>query len=264
MRNSVKGGRRRAFAGLTAMGIGAALLVGAIPGAAGATEEPPDQPDEPPEGVPVDGNPTCSDLVGNLTNLSEFKIETPGGDEFPASGVYDDPDSDFSVEITVEVVDGVALLDFEANVAVKAVVVKSGPGGLLYAFPGGASSATDLASPNDSISHITFCWCGRPSTTTTSTTMPDDTTTTMPETTTTSVADTTTTEAPTTSTTAPGEGTTTVPPAPPTTTPVSSNGGGLPVTGSNTMLFVAIGGVLLVGGAVLVATTRKRWGGSEA
>lgn len=69
---------------------------------------------------------------------------------------------------------------------------------------------------------------------------------------------TSTTEATTTTTEAP---TTSVAPTTPTTTPSTtiSSGGSLPVTGSNTGLLVAIGGGLLVAGAVLVATTRQYW-----
>jgi hypothetical protein len=110
----------------------------------------------------VEGNPTCADLGYD----NGFKIEATG--ELPASGTYavGDPgteavgDADgFEVAITVNEGDP-ATVDFEANTAVNAVIVKAGPGAKVYTYEEGATSGEGLESPKDSISHITFCWDG--------------------------------------------------------------------------------------------------------
>lgn len=243
----LKGERRlvaRAFAGLTAMGVGAAMLVGALPGPAGATGGDDDEND----------NPTCEELIGG-DGIAEFKIEAGQGEEFPPDGIYDDPNSDFEVTIKTVIMDGVALLSFEANTPVKAVFIKAGPGGELYEFDPATKSAADLASPKDSISHISFCFCedktsttssSTPEESTTSSSTPEESTTSSstPESSSTSVEDTTST-----SHAAPSS-------APPTQPP--SEGGGLPVTGSNTGLLVGMGSALLIAGALLVWSTRFR------
>ena len=47
---------------------------------------------------------------------------------------------------------------FTSNIAVSAVFVKAGNGGILYTFDPPTTVGTDLASPKDSISHVSFCW----------------------------------------------------------------------------------------------------------
>jgi LPXTG-motif cell wall-anchored protein len=223
--------RRR---GLTAIGLGsivagALVLAGAFPGNAGAA---PTQAQTPSSSV-VEGNPNCGDL-GEFD--FEFKI-----DEQPVAGMtYDDPDSDLVITIT-EVVEGDPMtFSFESNIPVSAVFVKSGPGGILYTFDPPTTTGTDLASPNDSISHVSFCWNEDQGTTTT--TAKDTTTTTEAGSTTTSSVVPTSVSVPTTVSGA---------------TTATTQRGGLPRTGSNTGPALAIGAGLLAGGVALVAATRR-------
>lgn len=244
---------RRMGVGLGTIVAGGLLVAGFMPGVAAAGEA------EGPSGTPVEGNPTCAEL-GEFD--SEFKI-----DGQPEAGeTYDDPNSDFEVTIT-DVGDGDPMtVSFEANMPVEAVFVKAGPGGLLYVFDPPSTTGTDLASPKDSISHLSFCWNEDQGTTTT--TEHETTTTTEHETTTTTKVDgtTTTTEHDTTTTsqvtgttptTQPGQ-TTTVPDVEgttPSTQPVGE--GELPRTGSNTGLLIAVAAGLVACGAALVVVTRR-------
>jgi hypothetical protein len=126
----------------------------------------------------IPGNPDCEDL--GFSN--EFKIEASG--EFPDEGTYADGDEGteskgdtegFSVEITYTDDDPLTF-DFDATIAVNAVLVKAGPNALAYTFDPPSTHGAGLVSPvDDSISHITFCW--DTTTTTTSTTAPGATTT---------------------------------------------------------------------------------------
>ncbi|HET6753143.1 MAG TPA: hypothetical protein VFH23_04230, partial [Jiangellaceae bacterium] len=84
--------RRRAVAGLVSMVLGAACLVWALPGNAGATGE--QEPSPTPSSSVVEGNEDCSDL-GDFA--FEFKIEVTG--ELPEEGVYTDDATGFVVEI---------------------------------------------------------------------------------------------------------------------------------------------------------------------
>jgi hypothetical protein len=154
----------------------------------------------------IEGNPDCQDLG----YANEFKIEASG--EFPEEGTYAPGDegteskgdtTGFSVEITYTDDDPITF-DFEATIAVDAVLVKAGTGATAYIYEPPTTTGEGLESPkDDSISHITFCW----DTDTTTTTVPGSTTTTGP-----------TTTMPGVTTTTPG-GTTTVPGGPTTTTP---------------------------------------------
>jgi LPXTG-motif cell wall-anchored protein len=239
--------RRR---GLTAIGLGsivagALVLAGAFPGNAGAA---PTQAQTPSSSV-VEGNPNCGDL-GEFD--FEFKI-----DEQPVAGMtYDDPDSDLVITIT-EVVEGDPMtFSFESNIPVSAVFVKSGPGGILYTFDPPTTTGTELASPNDSISHVSFCWNEDQGTTTT--TAKDTTTTTQRDTTTTTAKDTTTTtEAGSTTTSSVVPTSVSVPTTVAGATTPTTQRGGLPRTGSNTGPALAIGAGLLAGGVALVAATRR-------
>jgi LPXTG-motif cell wall-anchored protein len=234
--------------GLGTLVAGGLMLVGVLPGSAGAQEAP--------TGEFVEGNPTCADL-GDFDH--EFKI-----DEQPVEGTtYDDPNSDFSVTIT-DVTEGDPMtFSFEANTPVSAVFVKSGTGGLLYTFDPPSTTGTDLASPNDSISHVSFCWNEAEETTTTtegSTTTTEGSTTTTEGSTTTTVGSTTTSSMGATSTTQPGGSTTTAPSVGATTPSTQPTAGELPRTGSsNTGLLVAVAaGLVACGSALVVATRRMR------
>ena len=235
---------RRTAAGLASILGGAVLLVGGLSGQAGATVA-----QQTPSSTVVEGNPTCADL-GDFA--FEFKIDAQ-----PEEGVtYDDPNSDFEVTIT-EVVDGDPMtFSFESNIAVSAVFVKAGDGGILYTFEPPSTTGTGLASPRDSISHVSFCWDEDHGTT--STTAKDTTSTTEHGTTsTTEHATTSTTEHATTSTTAGQGGTSTTAGQVRPTTPTTQPAGELPRTGSTTWPMVAIGAGLLAGGVALVAGTRR-------
>ena len=171
----------------------------------------------------IEGNPDCEDLG----YANEFKIEASG--EFPAEGTYEDGDdgteskgdtAGFSVDIEYTDDDPLTF-DFEASIAVNAVLVKAGTGATAYTFDPASTTGEGLESPvDDSISHITFCWNPGGSTTTT---VPGSTTT-VPGSTTTTPGPTTT--APGVTTTTPGTPTTTTPddegpaPAPPAASPV--------------------------------------------
>jgi LPXTG-motif cell wall-anchored protein len=175
----------------------------------------------------VEGNPNCGDLVG-----AEFEFKIEVGDDLPDEITYTDPDTGFEVTIfDVEVVGGTAFFSFESNIAVSAVFVKAGPGGILYTFDPPSTVGIDLASPKDSISHISFCWNAPPTTTSTSST--------------TSTSTTSTTIGESTTTTAMGAVTTTTP------------SGELPRTGSTAGPMLGIGAALLVGGAALVGYARR-------
>jgi LPXTG-motif cell wall-anchored protein len=218
--------RRHALIGLASMAAGAVILVGAPLGHAGATPQ-----QSTPSTSVVEGNPTCGELVGAEF---EFKIEVSG--ELPEEGTFTDEETGFVVEIfDVHVDGGTAFFSFESNIAVSAVFVKAGPGGILYTFDPPSTTGIDLASPKDSISHISFCWNAPPTTTSTSST------------TSTSTSTTSTTMGESTTTTAMGAV------SPTTTTP----SGELPVTGSNAWPMLAIGAALLVGGAALVGYARR-------
>jgi LPXTG-motif cell wall-anchored protein len=214
--------RRHAFIGLASMVAGLVILVAAPTGNVGASAQ-----QATPSTSVVSGNPNCGDLVG-----AEFEFKIEVGDDLPDEITYTDPDTGFEVTIfDVEVVGGTAFFSFESNIAVSAVFVKAGPGGILYTFDPPSTVGIDLASPKDSISHISFCWNAPPTTTSTSST--------------TSTSTTSTTIGESTTTTAMGAVTTTTP------------SGELPRTGSTAGPMLGIGAALLVGGAALVGYARR-------
>jgi hypothetical protein len=194
--------RRRAVTALVAAALGAGLvwvLPGALPGA-GAQDEASSMTST----SVVGGNPDCGDLV---TAAFEFRIEV--GNDLPDETTYTDPATGFEVAIfDVEVVGGTAFFSFESNIPVSAVFVKAGPGGILYTFDPPSTIGIDLASPMDSVSHISFCWNTPPPPPTTTPTTPPTTTPTTPPTAPTSTSTTTTTE--TSSTTTPTSTSTTI------------------------------------------------------
>jgi hypothetical protein len=189
--------RRRAVTALVAAALGAGLvwvLPGALPGA-GAQDETSSTTST----SIVSGNPDCGDLVD--TDF-EFRIEV--GNDLPDETTYTDPATGFEVTIfDVHVQGGTAFFSFESNTPVSAVFVKAGPGGILYTFDPPSTVGIDLASPKDSISHISFCWNTPPPPPTTTPTPPPTTTPTTPPTTTpsTTTPSTTTTTITTPSTT---------------------------------------------------------------
>src|SRR5829696_4204131 len=181
--------RRRGIAGIVSMVVGAACLVWALPGNAGAQTQ--QEPPPTPSSSLVQGNQDCGDL-GDFA--FEFKI-----DEQPVEGmVYDDPNSALVVTITDVSDTDPMTFSFTTNIPVSAVFVKAGNGGILYTFDPPTTVGTNLASPKGSISHISFCWNPPPATTTTTTT--STTSTTVKPTTTTSTSTTSTTVKPTTTT----------------------------------------------------------------
>jgi hypothetical protein len=248
---------RRVLVGLAAMAVGAAAVVAGLASAAAAHEgtEPEKRHD----------NPSCADLAAELgvgQDWEEFKVEG-----FPDSATYtlsdrgtpDDDSDDATVTITVT---GPKNFDWSSNVGIDAVFVKGGNAhGSYFYYYDGEELTSDrdytvppYGQPQNDISHITFCWDDEQtppssSSTSSSSSVPDSSTSTSEAPTTSSTMAPTTSEAPTTSMASTTEA--------PTTT--VSSGGGLPVTGSNTGLLVAVGAGLLAAGGVLVATTRQYW-----
>jgi LPXTG-motif cell wall-anchored protein len=215
---------RHAIVGLASMVAGLVILVAAPTGNVGAAAQ-----QATPSTSVVSGNPDCGELVG-----AEFEFKIDVGDDLPDETTYTDPATGFEVTIfDVHVSGGTAFFSFESNIPVSAVFVKAGPGGILYTFDPPSTIGIDLASPKDSISHISFCWnTPPPTTTTTTTTAPTSTSTTMGSSTTTTAIS--------------GASTTTTAPS-----------GELPVTGATTGPMLGIGAALLAAGAGLVAYARR-------
>jgi LPXTG-motif cell wall-anchored protein len=215
---------RHAIVGLASMVAGLVILVAAPTGNVGAAVQ-----QATPSTSVVSGNPDCGELVG-----AEFEFKIEVGDDLPDETTYTDPATGFEVTIfDVHVSGGTAFFSFESNIPVSAVFVKAGPGGILYTFDPPSTIGIDLASPKDSISHISFCWnTPPPTTTTTTTTAPTSTSTTMGSSTTTTAIS--------------GASTTTTAPS-----------GELPVTGATTGPMLGIGAALLAAGAGLVAYARR-------
>lgn len=246
--------RGRLALGLGAMVAGGAILVGAFPGYAGATNA---QTEPTSSTSVVAGNPTCGDLEPEGADWTEFKIEPVADGTFTQGPL--------TVTIDVRDTDDGPVFDWTSNIGVDAVFVKGGPGGLLYVYDPESTGDTGLHAPvnpeNDKfygLSHLSFCYDADQATTT-STTDKDTTTTTEKETTTSTTSTTerdttTTTEHGTTTTTAAGVTSTTVLGG---TTPTTQPVGGLPRTGNNSGPLLAVGAALLCGGTALVAATRK-------
>jgi hypothetical protein len=195
--------RRRAVTAIVAAALGAGLvwvLPGALPGASAE-----DETSSTTSTSIVSGNSDCGDLVD-----TEFEFRLEVGNDLPDESTYTDPATGFEVTIfDVHMSGSTAFFSFESNIPVSVVFVKAGPGGTLYTFDPPSTIGIDLASPKDSISHISFCWntpppppTTTPPTTTPPTTTPPTTTppTTTPTTATTTVTTPSTTEAPTSTT----------------------------------------------------------------
>ena len=119
---------------------GALLL---IPGAASAATVPP---------VLHEGNPGCAELGYN----HEIKFDPPSAGTKSADGV--------TVEMTLSSDMFGTLVDWTSSAAIDAVIVKGGPMGNAYVYPGESSGDTGLHTPFNGpdkyygLSHVNFCW----------------------------------------------------------------------------------------------------------
>ena len=214
-------------------------------------------------------------MFGIDADWTEFKIEAGDLPDEGSSQTYDltpDDDSDDATVTITMVMQGKAF-DWTSTVGIDAVYVKGGSAGsYFYGYqpdvnqngeisgPGEeATSGVDHGTPpwhqegKNLISHVTFCYDEEhkpPTPTTSSSTSSSTTSSTVADTTTSS---TDTTMGSTTTTTPVVSVDTTAPPTVPVATPPDT----LPRTGSNgTGLLLALGGVLVLGGGALLATTR--------
>jgi LPXTG-motif cell wall-anchored protein len=227
---------RRALVGVAAMTVGAvALVVSAFPGAASATGGP--QHPCPDDGWYWHWGPhNQNEVPGEHTEDDENIESAAGGDiTFTISNIRDEGSG--------------KAFDFTSSVPVVLVSVRGyQDAGHTNEFDPAVTSGT-VTGGDDYIKHVKVC----PGEETPPTTQPSTTSTTE-ATTSTTEATTSTTEATTTTSEAP-----TTSSAPSTTqgpTTTISSGGGLPVTGSNTGVLVALGAGLLLAGGALVATRR--------
>jgi LPXTG-motif cell wall-anchored protein len=205
------------------MGAGAVILVGALPGGAGAAVERPSTHVSPTE---VPGNAQCPE------GLTELKVEP----------VEDGTFSDGTLTVTIDVRDTAEgqVFDWTSNIGVDVVIVKGGPNSNVYTYDPESTGDTGLHAPVVSsgkfagLSHVSFCYDTEQGTT--STTAEETTSTTAEETTSTTAEETSTTAV-----------------SPSTTTP----GGELPRTGSTVSPMLGIGAALLIGGGLLLAYARR-------
>ena len=214
--------RRHALAGLASIGAGAAILVGALPGGAGAAVERASTHVSPTE---VPGNARCPE------GLTELKVEPV------ADGTF----TDDTLTVTIDVRDTAEgqVFDWTSNIGVDVVIVKGGPNSNVYTYDPESTGDTGLHAPEvpsgefAGLSHISFCYDEDQETT--STTAEETTSTTAEETTSTTAEETSTTAV-----------------SPSTTTP-----GELPRTGSTVSPMLAVGAALLIGGGLLLAYARR-------
>jgi LPXTG-motif cell wall-anchored protein len=223
-----RSGLRYMAVGLASMAAGGLLIVGALPGGAGAAVGRPSTHVVPTE---VPGNATCP------AGLTELKVGNGGA---PVDGTF----TDGTLEVTIDVRDTPEgqVFDWKSNIGVDVVIAKGGEGGSnVYTYDPEETEDTGLHAPvNPSgmfagLSHISFCYDVEQATTT------EVPTTEVPTT------EVPTTEVPTTvgvSPTTAGVAPTTVP-------------GALPRTGSTSGPMVGIGAALLAGGAGLVGFARR-------
>jgi LPXTG-motif cell wall-anchored protein len=266
--------RKRGVVGLTSLLAGAGVLVAAVAGPAAAHEGK--------EPVPIDetSNLSCAELAelfGIDADWTEFKIEAGDLPDEGSSQTYDlTPDDDGDdATVTITMVIQTKAFDWTSTVGIDAVYVKGGSAGsYFYGYQPDVNHNGEIAGPGEEatrgvdhgtppwhqegknlISHVTFCLDDEhkpspSSTTSTSSTASSSTTSTTAGDTTTSSTDTT---AASTTTTPVVSVDTTAPPTVPVTTPQGS----LPKTGADsTWLLLALGGVLVLGGGGLLASTR--------
>ena len=184
MRNITRNRNHRTAQHFVAAGMGFLLAGGSLIGFATMTSAASVTP------TYYEGNRSC----GALGYDDEFKIDGAPSDGSYALNVDGTPG-------TLTIAGATATqFDFTSTILVSGVFVKAADGGYLYDYlPGGTLADTDVYSPNTQgntsdnqaeISHVSFCFGGGETTTTT-------------ESTTTTTESTTTTTAPTTTTTAP-------------------------------------------------------------
>jgi LPXTG-motif cell wall-anchored protein len=265
MAHGILTSRARGVVGLTSLMAGTGLLVAALAGPAAAHESSV-------EPKPKDEGLSCPELAD----------EHAGGQTWQQFTIDDVADGDHSETYTVEgvgtvtvTVTGGKTFEWSSTFGIDAIYVQGrdaelSPNSYFYLYAPDASldkEATediDLGTPpwhkwdTNKIKSISFCFDEEKETTpTTDTTMPTESTTssvvesttTSVESTTTSVEQTTTMQPATTTPAAEGGST--------TTPQLTSNGGNLPKTGSdNTWMLLALGGLMVVGGGALIATTR--------
>jgi len=254
MAHGVLTSRTRGVVGLTSLLAGAGLLVAlAAPAGAHRGKEP----------HPV-GETSCPELEVALEIDAGWTVVDIGAGDLPDEGssqtyVLSDrgtPDDDSDdATVTITVVTAAKVFDWTSNIGIDAILVTGGSEGSYFygyqpdvskegAVVGDGAEATsdvDLGTPpygqpgKNPIKSISFCFDDEhkpPPSSTTSSSTP------MPSTTT---------------TTAPVVSVTTAPP----TVPVTNQPGTLPETGSNsTGLLLTLGGVLVLGGGAILATTR--------
>ena len=215
-----RSGLRYIAVGVASMAAGALLIVGGLPGTAGATHVDPTQ---------ESGNVSCP------AGTTELKVEPVASGTFTRGA------------LTVTLVVTGNTFSFTSNIGVDVVIVKGGPNSNVYDYrPGESTGDTGLHAPANAsgqpagLSHVSFCYdVEQPTTSTTSTS------TTSTSTTSTTVADTTSTTMGATTSSA-GVSPTTVPPP-----------SELPRTGSTTGPMLGLGAALLAGGAGLVGFARR-------
>jgi LPXTG-motif cell wall-anchored protein len=220
-----RSGLRYMAVGLGSMAAGALIIVGGLPGTAGATHVTPTQ---------VPGNATCP------AGTTELKVEP----------VESGTESDGTLTVTLVVTGNT--FDWTSNIGVDVVIVKGGNASNVYDYrPGESTGDTGLHAPANAsggfagLSHVSFCYDVEQPTTSTTSTSTTSTSTTSTSTTSTTVADTTSTTMGATTSSA-GVSPTTVPPP-----------GELPRTGSTTGPMLGLGAALLAGGAGLVGFARR-------
>jgi LPXTG-motif cell wall-anchored protein len=225
-----RSGLRYMAVGLGSMAAGALLIVGGLPGTAGATHvDPTEEP----------GNAKCP------AGTTELKVEPV------ESGTF----SDGTLTVTLVVTGDT--FSWTSNIGVDVVIVKGGNVSNVYTYDPESTGDTGLHAPINpntgepfGLSHVSFCYdVEQPTTSTTSTsttsTSTTSTSTTSTSTTSTTVPDTTSTTMGATTSSA-GVSPTTVPPP-----------GELPRTGSTTGPMLGLGAALLAGGAGLVGFARR-------
>jgi LPXTG-motif cell wall-anchored protein len=222
-----RSGLRYMAVGLGSMAAGALIIVGGLPGTAGATHVTPTE---------ESGNAKCP------AGTTELKVEpVPEGPSTQSDGT-----------LTVNLVVTGDTFDWTSNIGVDVVIVKGGNVSNVYTYDPESTGDTGLHAPINpntgkpfGLSHISFCYDVEQPTTSTTSTSTTSTSTTSTSTTSTTVPDTTSTSMGATTSSA-GVSPTTVPPP-----------GQLPRTGSTTGPMLGLGAALLAGGAGLVGFARR-------
>jgi len=164
---------RAALAVFTAIALVTLLVPSTYPTALAASVEP----------QLIEGNPTCEDVGDGGT---QFKIENSTDLDGKDTGQY--TDGRLVVDLEIYETEMGWAFDWSTNIDVCAVLAKGGPRANLYRYLPAADGDTLMHSPLNSssgtwygLSHISFCYDGEPTTTTT--VEPTTTTTVEPTTT---------------------------------------------------------------------------------